>query len=39
VLERTFYIRNFRTVDAASAYDVADEIYDRCVWCNVYAMT
>jgi len=38
VLETTFYIRNFRTVDAASANNEADEIYDRWVWCNVYVL-
>ena len=32
-LERIFHFRNFRSADAAN--DVASEIYDQWVWCNV----
>ena len=36
VLERITDFWNFRTADAAT--DVAKEIYDRWVWCNVYSL-
>jgi len=36
VLERLLHFRNFRTADAAN--DVANEIYDRWLWCNVYPL-
>ena len=34
VIERILYLKNFRTFNAAN--DIAKEIYDRWVWCNVY---
>ena len=36
VLERIIQFENFRTVDVAN--DVAKEIHDRWVWCNVYPL-
>ena len=36
VLERIIQFKNFRTVDVAN--DVAKEIHDRWVWCNVYLL-
>ena len=36
VLERIIQFQNFRTVDVAN--DVAKEIHDRWVWCNVYPL-
>ena len=36
VLERIIQFKNFRTVDVAN--DVAKEIHDRWVWCNVYPL-
>ena len=34
VIERILHLKNFRTFNAAN--DIAREIYDRWVWCNVY---
>ena len=36
VLERYLHFRKFRTAEAAN--DVANEIYDRWLWCNVYSL-
>ena len=36
VLERIIQFENFRTVDVAN--DVAKEIHDKWVWCNVYPL-
>ena len=36
VLERIIQFENFGTVDVAN--DVAKEIHDRWVWCNVYPL-
>ena len=36
VLERIIQFENFRTLDVAN--DVAKEIHDRWVWCNVYLL-
>ena len=34
LIERILHLKNFRTFNAAN--DIAREIYDRWVWCNVY---
>ena len=34
VIERILHLKNFRTFNAAN--DIAREIYDKWVWCNVY---
>ena len=34
VIERILHLKNFRTEKAAN--DIAKEIHDRWVWCNVY---
>ena len=34
VMERILHSKNFRTFNAAN--DIAEEIYDRWVWCNIY---
>ena len=34
VIERILHIKNFRTETAAN--DIAEEIHNRWVWCNVY---
>ena len=34
VIERILHLKNFRTFNAAN--DIAREIYDRWIWCNVY---
>ena len=33
-MERILPLKNFRTFNAAN--DIAKEIYDRWVWCNIY---
>ena len=34
VIERILHIKNFRTETAAN--DIAEEIHNKWVWCNVY---
>ena len=34
VMERILHLKSFRTFNAAN--DIAKEIYDRWVWCNIY---
>ena len=36
VIERILYFKNFHTMDAAN--DVAKEVYNRWVWCNIYPL-
>ena len=36
VMERILHLKNFRTFNAA--YDIAKEICDRWVWCNIYIL-